>query len=309
MLARFQSTIAVLAAVVTLTVPALSYAHVDDGSCAAASASPAAASVMDLSAAAATSSSSSHHESLGSHLWSFAKGAAIGFATGVAIGAGVAVLAATAPVWVAGAVIAGLGALTLVSAVQLARSWDSYDGDTKAFVAGNVVGGVLSGGVRPARLPLVGSLLARGATEPVGATVAAVEHAPPPVEPAAVLPPAEPAVLNLGSGSRPVPGATNLDVEQFHDAAGKPLVDVIGDARATGLPDASYDQVVATKLPSPIVGQHGPQLAAEVFRVLKPRGTVRITCVTPALRAADWIAAGFHDVKVDAGGSLLRATK
>lgn len=302
MLARIRSTIAVTLAVATLAAPALSYARVDDGSCATAAASAGASSVLDLSAAAR------HHESFGSHLWSFAKGAAIGFATGVAVGAGVAVLAATAPAWVTGAVVVGLGALAVYGVADIARHWDSYDGDTRWFVAGNVAGGLASGGVRAARLPFVGSLLARGVGDPVGATtaLATAEHEPLPVAPPAT---AEPKVLNLGSGSRPVAGATNLDVEQFTDATGKSLVDVIGDARATGLPDASYDQVVATKLPSLIVGRDGPQLAAEVFRVLKPGGTVRITCVTPALRADDWIAAGFHDVKVDAGGSLLRATK
>src|SRR5256885_16169741 len=127
MFARFQTTLAVAVAVVTLAAPALSYARVDDGSCAttAAATSPAAASLLDPSAA------SQHHESFGSHLWSFTKGAAIGFATGVAVGAGVAVLAATAPVWVTGAVIVGLGALTVYGAVDVARNWNSYDGDGK----------------------------------------------------------------------------------------------------------------------------------------------------------------------------------
>jgi len=119
-----------------------------------------------------------------------------------------------------------------------------------------------------------------------------------------------PRVLNVGSGSRPVPGATNLDVEQFFDASGRPLVDVRADA--THMPeikDGSYDQVIGTRLPSLIAGMHGPELAAEVYRVLAPGGTVRISCATPAFRAEHWLAAGFHDVAAPGGGLVIQAVK
>ena len=108
----------------------------------------------------------------------FGKGAAIGFAVGVAVTAGVALAVATFPAWgtaiVVGSVAVGL-ALTAYSAYQTYQHWGSLGEEDKFGLAGNVVGGLAAGGVRPTEIPGVGGLISRASAFRVGRYMSADE--------------------------------------------------------------------------------------------------------------------------------------
>ena len=108
----------------------------------------------------------------------FGKGAAIGFAVGLAVTAGVALAVATFPAWgtaiVVGTVAVGL-ALTAVTAYQTYKSWGSLSEEDKFGLAGNVIGGLASGGVHPTEIPGVGALRDRAPGFRVGRYLSADE--------------------------------------------------------------------------------------------------------------------------------------
>ena len=108
----------------------------------------------------------------------FGKGAAIGFAVGVAVTAGVALAVATFPAWgtaiVVGSVAVGL-ALTAYSAYETYQHWGSLSEEDRFGLAGGVVGGLASGGVRPTEIPGVGGLISRASSFRVGRYLSADE--------------------------------------------------------------------------------------------------------------------------------------
>jgi hypothetical protein len=108
-------------------------------------------------------------------------------------------------------------------------------------------------------------------------------------------------VLNIGSGSRPLEGAINLDI-----VAGNG-VDVVGDARALPFDPETIHRVVAERLPS-LLGAD-PKVATEIYRVLVPGGSARLTSLSgfgPGAVQA-FKQAGFRSVQ--ATGTILNLVK
>lgn len=96
--------------------------------------------------------------------------------------------------------------------------------------------------------------------------------------------------LNLCCGSDYRPGWSNLDIVPF---PGYPPPDIIWDARKHKLPfeDNSADEAVAGYMLSHI-GHclHHPPLMAEIFRVLKPGGSLLIDDIDMAEAMTRWLA-------------------
>jgi RHS repeat-associated protein len=112
--------------------------------------------------------------------------------------------------------------------------------------------------------------------------------------------------LNVGSGTRAIRGAINLDNDVALIGNGP---NVIGDVTALPFKSGSIPSVEATKLRSLVMGTQGPEAASELFRVLQPGGTVRLQSATPfnpELRQT-FVGAGFKNVKLS--GNVITATK
>lgn len=110
--------------------------------------------------------------------------------------------------------------------------------------------------------------------------------------------------LNIGSGNQPMKAAINLDVVK---GVG---VDVIADVRDMPFPDEHFQEVRGQKVPSPLLGMLGNEVAPEIFRVLKPGGTINFHSMTAfgpgMIRPLE--AAGFVNIK-GAGTHSITAEK
>src|SRR5437764_778879 len=136
-LGRFAGVVAVVG-LVTFTGAQLAWAETSDGSCGGASASSSAngghhdglggwlSGLGHIIDSAADKVASVDWNRVGRDAWAFTKGAAIGFATGVAITAAVALAVATFPAWgtaiIVGATIVGV-AMALYGGYQVYKNW------------------------------------------------------------------------------------------------------------------------------------------------------------------------------------------
>ena len=182
---------------------------------------------------------------IGRNALAFTKGAAIGFATGVAVTAGIALAVATFPAWgtaiVVGAAVVGVG-LALYTGYKVVKNWDKISEADKYELAGGIVGGIIAGGIKPTNLPLIGRAITNAAArsaaiegESVAAEVASAaarERAPAPGARAVdevrglkakdFTGPEDPRLVKLSAAQTQIARATEARVNAVLEKAGIP---------------------------------------------------------------------------------------
>lgn len=167
--------------------------------------------------------------------WSrFGKGLLEGAVTGLVVGAAAAVIAATAPAVAAGLAVAAVG-VAAYGVVQTVRHWDDMSGGDKSELAGNILGGLIGGGIGARAVNGILGTTMRTAGETAGVTDDAVNT----VDDA--LNTADDAVggaanTNLGlrapSRRHTLSSITQKSVAKERNSVFDPSVDVAADVRA-----------------------------------------------------------------------------
>ncbi len=80
---------------------------------------------------------------------------------------------------------------------------------------------------------------------------------------------------------------------------------VMAGAEALPFADNSVSEIVALRLPSVVIDELGPAIANEIIRVLKPGGSVMLTCATKG----SWYHFAERGFKVGTGGYSVTFTK
>jgi hypothetical protein len=149
-----------------------------------------------------------------------------GFATGLGIGLLALAAIAAAPVEIAIALTVGLAVVGVYGMTQLAANWNHMTGEQKSEAAGNVLGGLVAGGVGPRAppMPIPGIAMMttpQGLVMPVLVTTAADAVV---VAPAAAMA-GTAAAGGGGGGSDPPPAAKPKPKAKFGETAEKHVKD------------------------------------------------------------------------------------